>query len=565
MADTALANFAEYVHESSRNPKRVYASSSLVSNNKAPGIEAITDSLLDDLNLRENDAISPKTALKDKSHLKRLIESRIDEGMGECIFELGLEENSGKPLNLTKQEHEEILESVREICQDINACWSILAQEDTTSQLLIRKKPQLPVDILEIRVAVIGNVDAGKSTLLGVLTRGGLDDGRGKARVGLFRHKHELESGRTSSVGMEIMGFDCFGKQIVSSDVQRKYTWHDIQQHAAKIIAFSDLAGHERYLKTTVFGLLGSAPDYCMLIVGANSGMIGMAKEHLGIALALNVPIFVIVTKIDMCPANVLSATLSQLTKILKSPGCRKIPFMIKRDEDVVSAASHCVSQKICPIFQVSNVTGLDLYRVKAFLNVLPFHGHFNSNSPVEYDIMDTFSVPFVGTVVSGTIKNGIVHAGDTLWLGPDGVGGFTAASIRTIQRKRVNVPCAKAGQSATFALRRLRRKDVRKGMVMLSKTDTPPSAVKEFVAECLILYHQSTIKVRYSAMVHCGPVAQTCQICEIFDKPFIRTGDRALVRFRFISHPEYVTPGQKLLFREGKTKGLGLIREVFR
>ena len=33
---------------------------------------------------------------------------------------------------------------------------------------------------------------------------GGLDDGRGLARVALFRHKHEIESGRISSVGMEV-------------------------------------------------------------------------------------------------------------------------------------------------------------------------------------------------------------------------------------------------------------------------------------------------------------------------------------------------------------------------
>uniref|UniRef100_A0A8B9L9E6 Tr-type G domain-containing protein n=1 Tax=Astyanax mexicanus TaxID=7994 RepID=A0A8B9L9E6_ASTMX len=57
-------------------------------------------------------------------------------------------------------------------------------------------------------VAVVGNVDAGKSTLLGVLTHGELDNGRGLARQKLFRHKHELESGRTSSVGNDILGFD---------------------------------------------------------------------------------------------------------------------------------------------------------------------------------------------------------------------------------------------------------------------------------------------------------------------------------------------------------------------
>lgn len=39
---------------------------------------------------------------------------------------------------------------------------------------------------------------------LDIQTRGGLDDGRGRARVNLFRHKHEIETGRTSSVGMEV-------------------------------------------------------------------------------------------------------------------------------------------------------------------------------------------------------------------------------------------------------------------------------------------------------------------------------------------------------------------------
>lgn len=61
------------------------------------------------------------------------------------------------------------------------------------------------------RVAVVGNVDAGKSTLLGVLTHGELDNGRGHARLKLFRHKHEMESGRTSSVGNDILGFDSRG------------------------------------------------------------------------------------------------------------------------------------------------------------------------------------------------------------------------------------------------------------------------------------------------------------------------------------------------------------------
>lgn len=47
--------------------------------------------------------------------------------------------------------------------------------------------------------------------------------------------------------------------------------------------------------------------------VGSNAGIVGMTKEHLGLALALNVPVFVVVTKIDMCPANILQGEKVEL------------------------------------------------------------------------------------------------------------------------------------------------------------------------------------------------------------------------------------------------------------
>ena len=52
-----------------------------------------------------------------------------------------------------------------------------------------------------------------------------------------------------------------------------------------------------------------------MLMVGANAGIVGMTKEHLGLALALSVPVFVVVTKIDMCPPNVLQVHTITLIK----------------------------------------------------------------------------------------------------------------------------------------------------------------------------------------------------------------------------------------------------------
>lgn len=176
----------------------------------------------------------------------------------------------------------------------------------------------------------MGNVDAGKSTLLGVLTHGELDNGRGFARQKLFRHKHEMESGRTSSVGNDILGFDQEGQvsfchllmsimagvklgkishikiqgfdsfvgpffSLCYSTVFLIHTpicqikifvlllfvqvvnkpdshgggldWTKICEKSSKVITFIDLAGHEKYLKTTVFGMTGHLPDFCMLMV----------------------------------------------------------------------------------------------------------------------------------------------------------------------------------------------------------------------------------------------------------------------------------------------------------
>ena len=142
-------------------------------------------------------------------------------------------------------------------------------EKRTVAEVLIRKVPD-DQQFLDVRVAVMGPMDAGKSTLLGVLTQGELDNGRGRARLNLFRHLHEIQSGRTSSIGHEIMGFDSKGEVV---DYSRCVSAEEICECASKLITFIDLAGHQKYMKTTIFGLTAHCPDFAMLVVGANSGV----------------------------------------------------------------------------------------------------------------------------------------------------------------------------------------------------------------------------------------------------------------------------------------------------
>ena len=231
---------------------------------------------LDILNSLDLADSAPQVRLKelllgqDEDTLSKLIDvlhARIEEGHGETVFEVGFE-NNGDSMALTKAEWETAMKKITQAASKESAdCQVLLTKnvggdaevdsinekdKDCSGKILIRQNPKTVEDVIETRIAVVGNVDAGKSTMLGVLVKGGLDDGRGKARVNLFRHKHEIESGRTSSVGMEIMGFDTIGKVIASEVPGRKLSWEEIGKRAAKVISFTDLAGHERYLRTTV-------------------------------------------------------------------------------------------------------------------------------------------------------------------------------------------------------------------------------------------------------------------------------------------------------------------------
>ncbi|XP_016350370.1 GTP-binding protein 1 isoform X3 [Sinocyclocheilus anshuiensis] len=496
--------------------------------------------------------------------LLRQLRERMDEGCGETIYVLGVGSDGGD-YGLNESDMQASVATVRSMCEQIEADLILLRERAEAGgqvrDYLIRRRVG-EADFLEVRVAVVGNVDAGKSTLLGVLTHGELDNGRGFARQKLFRHKHEMESGRTSSVGNDILGFDQEGQVVNKPDSHGgSLDWTKICEKSSKVITFIDLAGHEKYLKTTVFGMTGHLPDFCMLMIGSNAGIVGMTKEHLGLALALNVPVFVVVTKIDMCPANILQETLKLLQKILKSPGCRKIPVLVQNTDDVIVTASNFSSERICPIFQISNVTGENMDLLKMFLNLLSSRSSFKDHEPAEFQIDDTYSVPGVGTVVSGTTLRGLIRLNDTLLLGPDPLGAFLSITVKSIHRKRMPVKEVRGGQTASFALKKIKRSSIRKGMVMVSPR-LNPQAYWEFEAEILVLHHPTTISPRYQAMVHCGSIRQTATILSM-TSDCLRTGDKATVHFRFIKTPEYLHIDQRLVFREGRTKAVGTITKM--
>lgn len=430
----------------------------------------------------------------------------------------------------------------------------------------------------DVKVAIIGNVDSGKSTLVGVLTKGQLDDGRGRARSRVFNFSHEAANGRTSSVAQEIMGFSAAGEQVVVdrpgavTAASRNVAWQQIVSQSSQLVTFIDLCGHEKYLKTTIFGLVGLCPDYAMVIVNANAGFQKMSREHLGIALALKIPFIFVVTKIDIAPTNVYEENLAMLSKIVKSKAVGKIPLQLQREEELGPAAEGLEADRVCPIFCISSVTGEGLPLLKSFIQRMPSRlqhsGLFRPPSePAEFHIDSVYNVTGVGVVVGGILRSGRIHQNQQLLMGPDKASQFKPVLVKTIHYKRAPVDTIESGQHCGIAVRSLVKKETlkkssfRKGMVLVDAA-LQPRTVWEFKAEVIILHHATTIRERYQAMVHCGIIRQ-CATVKHMSCELLRTGDKAVVTFRFAYHGEYLRPGAPLLFREGRTKGLGRVLEI--
>lgn len=176
--------------------------------------------------------------------------------------------------------------------------------------------------------------------------------------------------------------------------------------------------------------------------------------------------------------------------------------------------------------------------------------------------IDQTYFVTGVGTVVGGTVMAGKISANTTMLLGPDGNGAFVPVQIKSVHAKRVPVKQVSAGMSAGFALKKIKRSTLRKGMVLVA-ADAKPEPSIYFEADVIILYHSTTIHTNYQPVIQCLTIRQSAKIVHINDKDVMRTGDRARVLFKFLYRPEYMKEGMRVIFREGRCKGLGVITRV--
>jgi len=422
-----------------------------------------------------------------------------------------------------------------------------------------------------IRVAVVGNVDAGKSTLIGTLTSSTLDDGKGSSRKEIAKLQHELETGRTSSISSHLMGFDQEGKVVTVK--AKRYKEAVIVPRSTRVVSLMDLAGHEKYFKTTIKGLSQGMADYALVLVNASQPPTHMTMHHLNLCQSCGIPVIVVLTKVDSCPGDVFRNTKKCTSDVVRSSG--KKPFAIKNQSDIETVKDKL--HALVPVVETSCVTGEGLELLQKLLYALPRRRQHEKKicRPFEFLVEDTFNVTGVGIVFSGFVNAGEWKKGDPVYFGPLKDGTYIKTVPKSAHVAQTDVDHIYAGHAAAFAvsLTKAQRKLLnRRGMYALQE---PVELSRSFSAEiCLMKGDPITMtKGQTQTTMHILHLKRPVRLVDIeatdsrvpSSEPelVLRPGCRARVTFAFTQGPEYVRKGMRIILRDGHVRGVGIIRET--
>ena len=420
---------------------------------------------------------------------------RLGEGHGECYYEIGVEDN-GYTLGISQEELEISLSVINTIANNLGCKAKVTkliqGEEGLIGEMYIKKQEDNYISKIEITIGVLGEEGTGKSTLIGVLINGKLDNGKGLSRTNVLRHKHEILCGKTSSFSHQILGFDEKGELTNYGD----FSLSQIVSKSTKIINFYDMAGSPKtFNRTTVSALSNEYLDYLLFVISANKPITDTTENLLRFIYNVDLPVITIINKIDLISDEDLKKVVKKYKEIIKKLNSelnkQKIPLVMKDNDDVALFSSNMDEKEILEIFLVSNLTwegGLTLF--KNFLGVLPDLNKTSDKQKqkelelekMEFDVHEVIYKENKEThvILVGIVSSGKLRIKSKCFLGPDINGNFKIVEVCDIHCKKVNVPYSFKGQYCSVSIKSignintLTRDNVKKGMSLLDIRNTP-------------------------------------------------------------------------------------------
>ncbi|GAB7089805.1 GTP-binding protein [Halorubrum luteum] len=526
---------------------------------------------------RDGGAIEFKERLTREMHLSEgrmeslvaQLRHRILSGDGEATYVLGVTDDGGLA-GVAPDAFAETMDVLSLLAEEADAhiadveTWSAGSagngdREGLVGLATLREGGMFEADDDHLVVGTAGHVDHGKSTLVGTLVTGRADDGQGGTRGFLDVQPHEVERGLSADLSYAVYGFvddDSAGVDPIRMDnPHRKSDRAGVVEAADRLVSFVDTVGHEPWLRTTIRGLVGQKLDYGLLVVAADDGPTKTTREHLGILLATELPTIVAVTKADAVTDERLAAVEREVESMLRDAG--QTPLLVDRHGVDVAVAE--VGDGVVPLLRTSAVTKEGIDELDRLFASLPKRATPERETFRMY-VDRSYKVTGVGAVASGTVNSGTVERGDELLLGPMPDGSFSEVEVRSIEMHYHRVDKATAGRIVGIALKGVDEAAIERGMALVPR-DAEVNPVREFEAEAMVLNHPTRIRDGYEPVVHLETLSEAAVFSP--EGGQLLPGDTGRTRVRFKFRPYLVEEGQRFVFREGSSKGVGTVVDV--
>ena len=301
-----------------------------------------------------------------------------------------------------------------------------------------------------------------------------------------------------------------------------------------------DVPGHERFVKNMVAGTGGM--DLVILVIAADEGVMPQTREHLDICRLLGVPRGVVaLTKVDAVDAEWLALVREDVRSFVQG--------------SFLDGA---------PMLEVSVVDGrgLDALRaalVEAAKEATPRPEGGAPRLPIDR----VFALDGFGTVVTGTLLSGALHAGELVESVPGGV----RAKIRGLHAYGHDVAVARAGMRTAVNLQGTERSALRRGDVLTTAGSLEASARLD--TDVTYLPHSKrALSQRARLLCHLG-TAQSMATLVLLDREELKPGDTAPVQLH-LEQPIAAFPGDHFILRgfealaqHGRTAGGGVVLDA--
>jgi len=321
-------------------------------------------------------------------------------------------------------------------------------------------------------VGTAGHVDHGKTCLIKALT--GID---------ADRLKEEHRRGITIELGFA-----------------------DMRAPDGSDIGIIDVPGHEKFIKNMLAGIGGI--DLVLLVVAADEGVMPQTVEHLDIMKLLNIKRgIIVITKADMVEDG----------------------FVELVTEDVREAVKGSFLEN-APVMPVSSVTGQGIEELRQLIFEMARDSSQRNNNPaiLRMPIDRVFTISGFGTVVTGTLMEGTLKAGQEVMIYPQQL----SAKVRNVQIHGQMVERSLAGQRTAVNLQNVKKEDLSKGNILAA----PGSLKLSYFADVrLRVLEDSRRTIENNSRLHFyfGSDEVLCKVI-LLDKPELKAGESCYAQLRF-------------------------------